>query len=108
MHISVLYNFSFKYTGGSHLGHTVVKPDSCLSQIFCQITDKLDRFSCSQKIQLKQDPPVAIIGLVMVRRINLCRGQLFSNVVKIMLFISDIQYYIPVKLCKTAGSITYI
>ena len=22
-----------------------------------------------------------------------------------MLFISDIQYYIPVKLCKTAGSI---
>ena len=27
------------------------------------------------------------------------------NVVKIMLFISDIQYYIPVKLCRTAGSI---
>ena len=27
------------------------------------------------------------------------------NVVKIMLFISDIQYYVPVKLCKTAGII---
>ena len=27
------------------------------------------------------------------------------NVVKIMLFISDVQYYIPVKLCRTAGSI---
>ena len=25
--------------------------------------------------------------------------------VKIMLFISDIQYYVPVKLCRTAGSI---
>ena len=27
------------------------------------------------------------------------------NVVKIVLFISDVQYYIPVKLCKMAGSI---
>ena len=36
---------------------------------------------------------------------KLCRGQLFSNIVKIILFISDIQYYIPVKLCKTTGSI---
>ena len=32
-------------------------------------------------------------------------GQLFSNIVKIMLFISDIQYYVLVKLHKTAGSI---
>ena len=53
---------------------------------------------------------IVIIGLVVfailqVRRIKLCRGQLFSNVVKIMLSISDIQYYIPVRLCKTAGSI---
>ena len=53
---------------------------------------------------------ITIIGLVIftilqVKRIKLCRGQLFLNVVKIMLFISDIQYYIPIKLCKTAGSI---
>ena len=46
---------------------------------------------------------VIIIGLVVfmilqVRRIKLCRGQLFLNVVKIMLFMSDVQYYIPVKL----------
>ena len=45
---------------------------------------------------------IIIIGLVIfailqVGRIKLCRGQLFSNVVKIMLFISDIQYYVPVK-----------
>ena len=51
-----------------------------------------------------------IIGLVLfvilqVRRIKLCRGQLFSNIVKIILFISDIQYYVPVKLCRTADSI---
>ena len=46
-----------------------------------------------------------IFTILQLRRIKLCRGQLFSNVVKIMLFVSDIQYYIPVKLCKTAGSI---
>ena len=46
-----------------------------------------------------------IFAILQLRRIHLCRGQLFSNVVKIMLFISDVQYYVPVKLCKTAGSI---
>ena len=30
---------------------------------------------------------------------------MFSNAVKIMIFISDVQNYIPIKLCKTAGSI---
>ena len=39
------------------------------------------------------------------QKIKLCRGQLFLNVVKIMLFISDVQYYVPIKLYKTAGSI---
>ena len=46
-----------------------------------------------------------IFEILQVRRIKLCRGQLFSNVVKIMLFISDIQNYVPVKLCKTTGNI---
>ena len=30
---------------------------------------------------------------------------MFSNAVKIMIFILDVQYYVPIKLCKTAGSI---
>ena len=30
---------------------------------------------------------------------------MFSNAVKIMVFISDVQNYIPIKLCKTARSI---
>ena len=30
---------------------------------------------------------------------------MFSNAVKFMICISDVQYYIPMKLCKTAGSI---
>ena len=46
-----------------------------------------------------------IFAILRVRRVKICRGQLLSNVVKIMLFISEVQYYVPVKLCKTAGSI---
>ena len=65
---------------------------------------------CTSQFYINYTVSIAIIGLVIfttlqVRRKKLCRGQLFLNVVKIMLFISDVQYYIPGKLCKTAGSI---
>ena len=30
---------------------------------------------------------------------------MFSNTVKIMIFILDVQYYVPIKLCKATGSI---
>ena len=30
---------------------------------------------------------------------------MFSNTVKIMIFISDVQYYVPIKIFKTTGSI---
>ena len=46
-----------------------------------------------------------IFAILQLRRITLYGGQLFSNIVKIILSISDIQYYVPVKLCKTAGGI---
>ena len=36
---------------------------------------------------------------------KLCRGYRFSNIIKIVLFISDVQNYILIKLCKTSGSI---
>ena len=39
------------------------------------------------------------------RKSKFCRGCMFSNVVKIMIFVSDVQNYIPINLCKTAGSI---
>ena len=32
------------------------------------------------------------------RKLKLCRGSMFSNVVKIMIFILDVHYYVPVKL----------
>ena len=65
---------------------------------------------CTSQFYIILASSISIIGLVIfailqVRRIKLCRGQLFSNAVKIMLFISDIQYYVPIKICKTMGSI---
>ena len=38
------------------------------------------------------------------RKSKFCRGHTFCNTVKIMVFISDVQNYIPMKLCKPAGS----
>ena len=46
-----------------------------------------------------------IVMFLHYRRSRLFRGYKFSNAIKIMLFISDMQNYIPIKLCKTSGSI---
>ena len=40
-----------------------------------------------------------------LQKIKILQRCTFSNTVKIMIFISDVQYYVPIKLCKTAGSI---
>ena len=44
-------------------------------------------------------------AIVHYRKSKLCRGHMFSNTVKIMIFISDVQYYVPIKLLKAAGNI---
>ena len=38
-------------------------------------------------------------------RMPMCRKYHYSNTIEIMLFISDIKLYVPIKLCKTSGSI---
>ena len=48
---------------------------------------------------------LVIFAVLHSRKLKLCREHLVSNAVKIMLFISNIQYYVPIKLCKTARSI---
>ena len=82
-----------------------------VKEVKAENTENVDN-NCICKVQLYIILTLSIImiGLIVfailqLRRIKFCRGQLFSNVVKIMLFISDIQYYILVKLCKTVGSI---
>ena len=64
-----------------------------------EIRDENYKCKCISQIYVILALSIVIIGLVvftilLVRRIRLCRGQLFSNVVKIMFFISDIQYYV--------------
>ena len=46
-----------------------------------------------------------IVTFLHYRRSRLCRDYKFLNAIKIMLFISDVQNYIPIKLCKISGSI---
>ena len=46
-----------------------------------------------------------IVIFLHYRKSRLCRGYRFSNVMKIVLFISDVQNYILMKLCKISGSI---
>ena len=48
---------------------------------------------------------MAIVIFLHYRKSKFCRGYRFSNAVKIVLFISDVQHYIPIKLCKTSGSL---
>ena len=46
-----------------------------------------------------------MVAIVHYNKSKLCRACMSSNTVKIMLFILDVQYYVPIKLCKTIGSI---
>ena len=46
-----------------------------------------------------------IVTFLHHRKSRFCKGHRFSNAIKIMIFISDVQNYVPIKLCKTAGSI---
>ena len=48
---------------------------------------------------------MATVIFLHYRKSKFWRGYRFSNIVKIVLFISDVQNYIPIKLCKTSGSL---
>ena len=53
---------------------------------------------------------LTILSLVLVtflhcRKSKFCKAHRFSNAVQTMVFISNVQNYIPIKLCKTASSI---
>ena len=48
---------------------------------------------------------MATVIFLHYRKSKFCRGYRLSHIVKIVLFISDVQNYIPIKLCKTSGSL---
>ena len=82
-----------------------------VKEVKAEGTEDIDyNCKCTAQLYIILALSIAVIGLIIfailqLRRIKLCRGQLFSNIVKVKLFISDVQYYVPVKLCKTAHSI---
>ena len=43
-----------------------------------------------------------MVAILHCRKSELCRGYMFSNAMKIMIFISHVQNCIPIKLFKTA------
>ena len=46
-----------------------------------------------------------MVTILHCRKLKFCRGCTFSNALKTMIFLSDVQNYIPIKLCKITGSI---
>ena len=40
-----------------------------------------------------------------IRKTSFCKGSLFSNNTKILLFVSNTHSYVPIKLCRVAGNI---
>ena len=48
---------------------------------------------------------VLFLTIEKLYRMPIFRTYCYSNTIKIMLFISDIKSYVPIKLCKTSGSI---
>ena len=47
---------------------------------------------------------MVIVILLHYRKSKFCRGYRFLNIVKIVLFILDVQHSIPIKLWKTSGN----
>ena len=48
---------------------------------------------------------LAIYVLVTTQKCTIFKRRLYSNTVTVMLFFSDVKQYVPVTLCKTAGSV---
>ena len=67
-------------------------------EVEAKLTTETNNSECSTILSM------AIVIFLHYRKSKFCRGYRFSNVVKIVLFISDVQHYIPIKLCKTSGS----
>ena len=48
---------------------------------------------------------VLFLTIEKLYRMPIFRKYRYSNTIKIMIFLSDIKSYVPIKLCKTSGSI---
>ena len=74
------------------------------------IINENENCTCKTQWYTKTALALMIIGLIffMLATTGKCRifrGQLFSNMVTVMIFFLDVDQYFPIKLCKTMGSI---
>ena len=77
-------------------------------EVEAKLTTEINNSECSTLAYIGMALTIlsmAIVIFLHYRKSKFCRGYRFSNVVKIVLFISDVQHYIPIKLCKTSGSL---
>ena len=77
-------------------------------EVEAKLTTETNNPECSTLAYIGMAPTILSMAAVIFlhyRKSKCCRGYSFSNVIKIVLFISDVQNYIPIKLCKTSGSL---
>ena len=77
-------------------------------EIEAKLTTETNNPECSTLAYIGMALTISSMATVIFlhyRKSKFCRGYRFSNIVKIVLFISDVQNYIPIKLCKTSGSL---
>ena len=87
----------------------VFQPIKGTDAIFGSI-NKSENFTCKAQWYMIGALTLMITGLTFfifatMRKCRIFREHLFSNTVTLMLFFSDVEYYVPFKLCKTSGSI---
>ena len=80
-----------------------------VNQAEAAVTKQADEFCTAQWYAIAALTVLTILLIVYIcvsnQKCAMFKRRLYSNTVTIMLFFSDVKQYVPVKLCKTAGSI---
>ena len=80
-----------------------------VSQAEAVVTKQANEFCTAQWYAIAALTVLTILLIVYIcvsnQKCAMFKRRLYSNTVTIMLFFSDVKQYVPVKLCKTAGSI---
>ena len=80
-----------------------------VNQAEAAVTKQAKEFCTAQWYVIAALTVLTILLIVCIclsnQKCTLFKRRLYSNTVTIMLFFSDVRQYVPVKLCKTAGSI---
>ena len=77
-------------------------------EVEANLTNETSNLECSTLAYIGMTLTILSMAVVIFlhhRKSKFCRGYKFSNIVKIVLFISDVQNHTPIKLCKTSGSL---